>query len=162
MATWRRGNTEFSLVLEEAKLHAANLNSNDLPVVRVKVEAGPFNFEIPITDKDAADHDANNYFEHHIKLRRSESALQGQLLEVCQHHNAHLSRNAFRQVEDGQEERFVTLRTYNAGRTTSSQQLERLLGALRELNEQIIEYESEYCVYDSNLDLDSGWLSHVS
>jgi hypothetical protein len=52
----------------------------------------------------------------------------------------------------------VTLRCYHAGWATSEWRLQQLLAALKELGEQIIETESEYTVYDTNLALDGGWL----
>lgn len=160
MATWRRGNTNLPIVLEEAHRYADELNRANFSVVRVKIEAAPFNDEIPVGDEDADAHDPKNYFEHHVKLVRDSSASRKELLAVCEQHGAHLSRNAFHESEDGREERFVTLRTYEAGRTTSAQQLDLLMAALGELGEEVVERESEYCVYDSNLDLDAGWLPH--
>jgi hypothetical protein len=81
-------------------------------------------------------------------------------MELCLAHEAHLSRNASREPVDGIEERFVTLRSYRVGRSTAEQRLHRLLAALERAGEQVIEVESEYAVYDSNLALDAGWLPH--
>lgn len=158
MATWRCRATHLPAAVEEAQGHATDLAHIGIPVVRVKVEAAPDNAEVPVRDADAVDHEPENYFEHHIKVRRSTLASRDRLFGVCEEHGAHLSRNAFRQPAQGEEERFVTLRSYGVGRRTSEQQLQRLLLALHELGEQIVEHESEYCVYDSNLNLDAGWL----
>jgi hypothetical protein len=159
MATWRRRATSLPVVVKEAWAHATEVNLLGLPVVRVKVEAAPTNEEIPILDADATAHPAQNYFEHHIKLLRDTQAPADALLRICESHGAHLSRNAFRQLAHGQEERFVTFRSYRVGRDSSERDLKRLLAALDRLAEQIVEVESEYCVYDSNLALDAGWLS---
>jgi hypothetical protein len=158
MATWRRSDTTSPLVLEEAERCAADLNRNALPVVRLKVEAAPDNHEVPLHDADAAANEAGNYFEHHVKLLRHTTAPCDALLQVCEEHGAHLSRNALREVTEGREERFVTLRGYGVGRVSSDRQLRQMLAALNELGEQVVEHESEYCVYDSNLALDAGWL----
>ena len=80
------------------------------------------------------------------------------MTELCESHGAHLSRNAFRQTAGDREERFVTLRTYAVGDQTSQRQLAALLDCLAAVEEDVIETESEYCVYDSNIALDAGWL----
>jgi hypothetical protein len=159
MATWRRRATTLPAVVDEANAHAAELTSIGVPVTRVKVEAAPTNDEIPLRDEDAADHTAGNYFEHHVKLLRAADAPRDALLRACAAFGAHLSRNAFREPAEGLEERFVTLRSYAVGAATSEKKLEGLLAALRDCGERVIEHESEYCVYDSALQLDAGWLA---
>lgn len=160
MATWRRKGTILPEVLVEAAVQAENLKHAGFTVVRVKVEADPFNDDIPATDDAATQLPSCNYFEHHVKLRREVNASHEVLLSVCIKYSAHMSRNAWRETSGGLEERFVTLRSYRMGRSASEQQLQRLLTALVEAGEQIIETESEYTVYDSNLALDAGWLPH--
>ncbi|QEL13588.1 hypothetical protein [Limnoglobus roseus] len=157
MATWRRPNTTLSAVVAEANRLAADANGAGFAITRVKVEADPHTADVPITDADISDHPPENYFEHHVKLRRDSMAAQEGLLAICEGHAAHLSRNAF---HDGGtvEERFVTQRAYGVGRVTAAAQLDRLIADLREIGETVVEHEFEYCVYDSNLQLDAGWL----
>jgi len=158
MATWRRAGATLPVVTAEATDYAEELTAGGFRVTRVKVEAAPFNAHVPVEDADAANHASSNYFEHHLKVVRDADACRNTLTELCQQHRAHLSRNAFRQVVDKREERFVTLRTYNAGRNTSMAELTALLTELRAAGEEVVEHESEYCVYDSNINLDAGWL----
>jgi hypothetical protein len=160
MATWRRDDTILPDVLAEAIERAQELERAGFAVVRVKVEADPSNDDVPATDDDALLQPSGNYFEHHVKSRREATAGHELLLRVCLAHAAHLSRNAWREPAEGFEERFVTLRSYRMGRSVSEQRLHRLLAALDEAGEQIIDVESEYTVYDSNLALDAGWLPH--
>jgi hypothetical protein len=159
MATWRRSHASLTVVLAEARHIASELQKASFFVVRVKVEADMLNQNVPQLDEDAIEHPASNYFEHHIKLLRDRAAPCDRLLEVCVERHAHLSRNAWREPDQGKEERFVTSRYYRVGRASSDRQLRQLLGSLNEIDEQVIEVESEYCVYDSNLDLDRGWLT---
>jgi hypothetical protein len=159
MATWRRSSVSLTGVLAEARLMAADLQKSAFPVVRIKVEADILNENVPQLDEDVADHAASNYFEHHVKLLRDRTASYDRLLEVCAEQDAHLSRNALREPAHGKEERFVTLRHYRLGSLSSKRRLRQLVEALNELGEQVLEAESEYCVYDSNLDLDRGWLN---
>jgi hypothetical protein len=158
MATWRRGATSLADVLAEATKRARKLKRAGFAVVRVKIEADCFNDDVPATDNHALLRPPCNYFEHHVKLLRETTAGRDLLLRVCLEHAAHLSQNAWREPADGFEERFVTLRSYRVGRSTSQQRLQGLLTALAEAGERIIEVESEYAVHDSNLALDAGWL----
>lgn len=162
MATWRRRETDLSAVLIEARALVDDLNGHGCLVVRLKVEAAPGNRDVPQDDGSAIDADPGCYFEHHVKLLLPAAAPRDVLVQTCELHGAHLSRNAFREAAGGLEERFVTLRGYRGGRTTAERQLQQLLAALQALGEQIVEHESEYCVYDSNLALDAGWLPTVA
>ncbi len=160
MATWRRGDTVLPAVLAEATERARDLERAGFAVLRVKIEADPFNDEVPVTDDAALLQPPCNYFEHHVKLRRKVAAGRELLLRACLDHAAHLSRNAWREPAEGFEERFVTLRSYRRGRSASERRLQRLLAALEGAGEQVIGVESEYTVHDSNLALDAGWLPH--
>jgi hypothetical protein len=159
MATWRKSSTTLSAVVSGAEALVREAGGAGFEVVRLKVEANPANTGVPVSDADTHDHDPRNYFEHHVKLRRACGASQDGLLAATAAHGAHLSRNAFK--DDGIcEERFVTMRSHAIGRAHSQERLERLLADLRRLDEDIVEYESEYCVYDTNLLLDAGWLDN--
>jgi acetyl-CoA acetyltransferase len=156
MATWRRSATALSAVLTEAHRLAADAADAGFAVVRLKVEVDPNNVDVPVTDADP--HPPETYFEHHAKLLRPSGADRTELLAVCERHAAHLSRNAFR--DGGEvEERFVTLRNYGVGRVTALARMEQLLADLHALGETVVECESEFCVFDTNLNLDAGWLS---
>jgi hypothetical protein len=159
MATWHRYGSTLPKVHQEAERCAIELDRSAIPIARVKIEASPNNEGIPVDDADALGHDAANYFEHHVKLLRAKCSPRDYLLQTCDRHGAHLSRNAFRVVDRDKEEQFVTFRSYRTGRINSERRLQELLIALTELGEKILEHETEYCVYDSNLSLDAGWLS---
>lgn len=162
MVTWRRCDTKLPIVVTEAKHLIAQLNCAAIPVVRLKVEAAPENAGVPQTDVEAAVHDANNYFEHHVKLLRGVTTDRESLVQVCLTHGAHLSRNARRNAAEGLEERFATLRCHGVGWGTAQKRLQQMLAALAALGEQVLEIESEYAVYDSNHELDADWLPPIS
>jgi hypothetical protein len=161
MATWWRGATTLPAVVAEARNLIGELERGTVPIARLKVEAAQDNADVPQSDADAAVQDSANYFEYHVKLLRSQGADYEALVQECIKLGAHLSRNAWRESSDGQEERFVTLRCYRVGRASAEQRLQRLLAALNELGEKMIEVESEYTVYDSNVELDAGWLPNA-
>ena len=158
MATWRRRDTEFAAVLKEAQQHAASAQAAGHDVVRLKIETPLGNADVPQADEEASSREPMLYFEHHLKLQRRVETPTDRLRQVCEQHQSHLSRNAFARVDPATEHRFVTLRSYGVGAKTSTEQVDALLKELAEIDENVIEQESEYCVYDSNLDLDAGWL----
>lgn len=158
MATWRRRDSELPTVLKEAEEYAASARSDGHRVVRLKIETPLGNANVPQTDEESSSHDPMLYFEHHLKLQRRVGAPVDRLRQVCEQNQSHLSRNAFARVDPLTEHRFVTLRSYGVGAKTSVEQVNGLLKKLAAIGENVIEQESEYCVYDSNLDLDAGWL----
>jgi hypothetical protein len=159
MATWRRGVTTLPAVLAHARDRIGELERASIPVVRLKIEAAPDNDGVP--QNDTAEQDAANYFEHHVKLLRDPAASREALLQACMEFGARLSRNAWHENPQGLQERFVTVRHYCIGRVAAEERLQRLLAALTELGEKVIEVESEYVVFDSNVQLDAGWLPQV-
>ncbi|MEU7526018.1 nucleotidyl transferase AbiEii/AbiGii toxin family protein [Saccharothrix sp. NPDC042600] len=133
----------------------ADIEDAGLRVLRVKVEAAPWNEGVPRTDDQAR---PDLYFEHHVKLRlpRDDWKALSAVLDVAKAHNAHLSRNARRRTEGRKEERFVTQRCHGVGRATARARLDALLEALRRW--KVLEVEEEYVVHDDALEVDRGWI----
>jgi hypothetical protein len=128
-------------------------------VSRLKIEAAPWNQDVPQTEAEALAQPGERYFEHHVKLLLPTGADLASLKEIAAPHQAHLSRNARRQRADGYEERFVTQRCWAVGQREARHRLDKLLAAIGPLNYPVLEVEEEYVVYDSNLALDAGWFS---
>ncbi|KAF3891265.1 hypothetical protein DA73_0400032860 [Tolypothrix bouteillei VB521301] len=129
-------------------------------VTRVKIEAMPYNQDIPVTDNEVSQHPVTNYFEFHIKaLLSQETDLEG-LRQHCAKFGAHLSVNAFKLNASGQHHRFITLRVYGLGRRSAQARFQALLTSLRARHILLVQPQQEYTVYDSNLELDAGWLIH--
>lgn len=127
-------------------------------VTRIKIEAAPWNCDVPQTAREAAVYGAEYYWEHHIKLLLEPGADTDTIARLVQPHQARLSRNAFKTRPDEQQERFVTQRCYGVGRDGAQEQLDTLLKTLAPLPFAVLEVEQEYVIYDSNLALDAGWL----
>lgn len=153
----RRGRGDFADELEIANHLAQTLTAEDFAVVRIKIEAAPWNQGVPQSDVEACLHPAYRYFEHHIKLLL-ESDRDSPLRELAQLHSAHLSRNALQTRSDGFQQRFVTQRCIGVGRITAKKQLQILVDSIESLGYHPIDIESEFVVYDSNLALDKGWI----
>ncbi|GAA2815970.1 nucleotidyl transferase AbiEii/AbiGii toxin family protein [Crossiella cryophila] len=141
---------------ELAERWRAELIAADLHVLRVKIEAAPWNQGVPQSDVDAR---ADLYFEHHVKLLlpNDKYGTIKAVDEVIHGHDARLSRNARRERADG-EERFVTQRCHGVGRDTARARLDALLTALRGNGHTVLEVEEEYVVHDDALGVDKGWL----
>lgn len=126
-------------------------------VTRVKIEAAPWNDDVP-EDDDVAQSESR-HFEHHIKLLLPPDVDPTPLARVASRHDAHLSRNALKQRSDNFTERFVTQRCFGVGRIAARSRFSALLADLISLGYPILDTEEEYVIYDSNLSLDDGWLS---
>jgi hypothetical protein len=117
-----------------------------------------WNQSVPQSNAEALNHPGDRYFEHHIKLLLEPSADILPLIDLAERHSAHLSRNLFQTRSDQYHERFVTQRCISVGRVEAQQQLQTLLKAIATLRYVAIDVEAEFVVYDSNLDLDAGWI----
>ncbi|MDB5338804.1 MAG: hypothetical protein JWN70_4423 [Planctomycetaceae bacterium] len=155
----RHGQGVLSSELEVARELADRLREAGFDVTRIKIEAAPLNEDVPQSDGAAASLPANHYFEHHVKLVIEGDADLAGLTRLAERHQARLSRNALRVRDDGRLERFVTQRCWSVGRVTAEQRLNALRWDLNQAGWTILETEAEFVVYDSNLDVDAGWLT---
>jgi len=138
---------DFEDVLKKIDELSEQMHNSQFVVKRVKIE---------IPAEDAALFGCNNeafknYFEWHGKINyENEKAL----LRICEEHQAHLSVNA---LKNQTGLRYITLREF--GTETVFNKRINLLGTdLKNGNWKIVKEVSEYCIYDSNNGLDTGWL----
>ena len=158
----RRGRGNFDDELSIAERLAQALIAEDFAVVRIKIEAAPWNQDVPQSDAEAIAHHTNRYFEHHVKLSIESTTDLQPLRELAQRHSAHLSRNALQIRDDGCQERFITQRRMGVGRIGAEKQLRMLVDSIEFLGYQPIDIEAEFVVYDSNLALDLGWIHDLN
>lgn len=156
-----RGTGTLADQLAAAEELGAELSRFHCCLVRVKVEAAPWNPGVPRTDEEAEAEPAGRYFEHHVKL-----VLPGvqvnvlvPLTRLVAQHEARLSRNARRGLADGRHERFVTQRCHGVGRSEAQWRLDMLVAALRAVGHEPVEVVQEYVVHDSAESHDAGWLT---
>lgn len=126
-------------------------------VNRVKIEASPFNKDLPFTAQDVLNLPLTNYFEYHIKLIFHTQEDLTFLIDICSRYNAHLSHNANKKLSNNHYEKFVTLRLYQKGKIECDAMFYSLLSELKQIY-TVQKYVSEYCVYDTNVLLDNNWL----
>ena len=144
----------FAAVAAEAQRWRERLARDGFTVVRVKVEASPFNDGVPQVDAEAT---PDRYFEHHVKLVVDSAGID-LARGISLRHSAHVSRNARRGDPDGRHERFVTQRCHGCGRPEARRRLDALLAELSAAGLVIVEVEQEYVVLDSNPAVDAGWI----
>ncbi|WP_018654841.1 hypothetical protein [Actinomadura flavalba] len=137
----------------KARRASAELAADGFAVLRVKIEAAPWNDGVPAADEAA---EPGRYFEHHVKLVLPPG---GDPAAVAGPHHAHVSRNARRVRSDGRAERFVTQRCHGVGDATARARLAALVAALRAAGHEIAAVEREYVVDDDAESLDDGWIT---
>jgi hypothetical protein len=132
------------------------LTAGGFPVTRRKIEAAPWNSQVPAT----APADPRHYFEHHGKIwlpGKLEPTKLDDLAALCQNHRAHLSLNALKTQADDSQTRFVTLRAYGVGRADADAAFAALCADLTQAGFVLLAQIAEFCVFDSNLALDGAW-----
>lgn len=155
----RRSSGEFQTETKTCQALAAELRALGAEVLRVKIETDSRHAFAPATQDDVSRQSSSAcYFEHHVKVLLPANADLSRLKTIALRHQARLSRNALRTREDGLQERFLTQRHSGTSRDTSTKALTILIQELRAHSFHILETEAEYVVFDSNLELDSGWL----
>nr|VFK23290.1 MAG: Ham1 family protein [Candidatus Kentron sp. MB]VFK28410.1 MAG: Ham1 family protein [Candidatus Kentron sp. MB]VFK74243.1 MAG: Ham1 family protein [Candidatus Kentron sp. MB] len=147
-------------VRTEAFELARLINGEELPVKRIKIEATTRNTLVPTTDEEARKKPEDNYFEFHAKITVDENSNLAGLRNLCEKHNAHLSRNASNTRKNRKHQRFVTMRFYRLGLKSSNLHFERLLDDLRDKDFEISNLLKEYTVFDTNTNLDKGWFGN--
>ena len=146
-----------------AQVEAAGSLSRDLTeagftVARVKVEAAPWNQDVPVDDEAAARLPGAMYFEHHVKVVLDGDARDGPLTALVDRFGARLSRNARRRRADGRAEWFATQRCRHVGLPAAGARLDALVGALTHAGHAPAEVEREFVVLDNAPWVDDGWL----
>ncbi|WP_433756369.1 hypothetical protein [Nocardia sp. CA-135398] len=145
--------------IRAVEAHARALTGAGFCLARTKIEASPFNEEIPETAEEAAALPAGCYFEHHIKLVLDGAADAMRVRALVEPHAAHVSRNARRSAGHGRHERFVTQRAYGVGLPEAGERLAALLADLAAAGFAAIELEREFVVHDDHPVLDAGWIT---
>lgn len=135
---------EFGLsdVLLTAQKLSQKFHAFDFSIQRIKIETDDIY-------SDYFEKSSESYFEWHGKINLDELE---NVSNFCQKHKVHLSKNS---LKDEPDLRFITLREFEA-KEIYHRRLSELLKDLE--NVQILKQQSEFCLYDSNTNLDKGWL----
>ncbi|MDI1465194.1 hypothetical protein QEZ54_29915 [Catellatospora sp. KI3] len=153
-----RGRGTLTAQRDAARAWVAEMAEAGFAVTRLKIEASPFNADVPQTAAEAAALPPGCYFEHHVKLVLTGPEQVDRARAISERHAAHLSRNARRVLTDGSHHRFVTQRCRDVGLPEARRRLDALLAALTADGFAALEAEAEFVVVDDNPDLDAGWI----
>lgn len=147
----------FSEVKKEVENLVKKMVHLGFEVRRMKIEASPQNQDIPRTHQELAQHNAQNYFEHHWKVLLKEKPSEN-LLNLCEAFKAHFAQNAFKKRSDKQVEHFITIRLYGKGLIETQKIASDFTDKLEEQKIEVLKSITEYCVYDDYVELDAEWL----
>lgn len=149
----------FQDVVQQINQIAQSIINENFEITRIKIEAMVNNQDIPISDIEARKLSKSNYFEFHIKAILPDLESVPVLRKYCFKHDAHLSKNTFKKLIDGKQERFITMRVYGVGYKSAQTQFDNLITLLKYKGFKLSQQQREYTVYDSNLKLDAGWIN---
>ena len=130
----------------------------DFNIVRLKLEAGLQNENIPQTNDEAVNLTSMQYFEFHSQIKIPVSYDLKSLRISVKDYDGHLSRNAYK-MESDFNFYFITQRFYKIGKLEALQKLEKLQEFIGSLGLSVTKSIKEFNIYDSNIELDSGWMS---
>ncbi|MGW7366400.1 hypothetical protein ACWGI8_23935 [Streptomyces sp. NPDC054841] len=153
-----RGSGGLGGQLAAARRTARQLDAAGFPVIRTKIEAAPWNEDVPRTAAEALQLPPHCGFEHHVKLLLDDAEAIAVVRAVAEAHDAHVSRNARRGPRHGRHERFVTQRCHAVGRPEARRRLDALLTALSAAGFRYVEVEEEFVVHDDRPSADAGWI----
>lgn len=124
-------------------------------VLRVKIETVPWHPAAPVNEGDKMP--ANCYFEAHVGCIISiDEKLK--LSHLAQTFGAHLSKNAFKKIEDGKFVNMVTLRNYDCTYSSFKAEVDDFVNSIKKEDILFEKVETEFCLYDTKISHDYLWL----
>ncbi|MGS2590344.1 hypothetical protein [Streptomyces hebeiensis] len=153
----RRSRGTFEEQRSAAERWAGLLAGAGFTVVRTRIEAAPWNEDVPRTDAEAAALPAQLHFEHRATVRLSIPYDTGRLAAVAERHHAHVARTARQVLPGGTQERCVIQRVRSAGRPSARARLDALIDALIADGFRPVDVSEEFVLHDDNPAVDSGW-----
>lgn len=137
--------------LEEAlnsiKETAKVFEKNEFVINRVKIEIAPENYHLFLNIKTKY---FQPYYEWHCKVVVERNIL---LEELCRKYNAHLSLNSL----DNDQTKYITIREFE-NKESFYNNVRNLETKILDGSWKIVKQKFEYCIYDSKLELDNGWV----
>lgn len=157
--------SRISGTIDDAFAHAHEVQSRleqaGLQVNRLKIEAAPWNSQVPISDQERQQHDPSAYFEYHLKLALTGEAWHETLPQICRSFQAHLSHNALKHEANGTIQRFATIRSSTLGLEHFQAHTQAFQDQIQSAGFTTLKAITEFCIYDSNIALDSRWLGQT-
>lgn len=142
--------------LAEAKIIEMQLKERNYNILRTKIETVPWHPAAPSMRNDLS-MEKGNYFESHLRIVTTADRKQF-LRQIALEGNAHLSRNFYKKLNDGEYIIMMTLRHYNCVYEVFKCKVETLKERLSLNNFEVDKVEIEFAIYDSNDSHDSAWI----
>ena len=135
------------------------------PIIRVKIESLASNEGVPETDIDKRLfwNKKTNYFEFHFKVLVKKNIKDQDLAElqkICRlsrRFHLHLSRNAFKQVDENNSHYMITMRLFDVGRKNAFDNSDLVVEYLTKRKFPPLKVVREFVVYDTNIEIDDRW-----
>ena len=139
--------SELENALSEAKQTINLFQSERYKLARVKAEIPPEN-----AGKIEIASDFAPYYEWHCKICLPNAKEESVVSKLCFELGEHLSRNF---LDKDKGEKFVTVRDND--KIQFNKKVQNLYENLLKCSIEIEKQKFEYCIFDTNLELDSGW-----
>lgn len=151
MSSYRLMTSSQDLAFREMTREIMILAGHGFEVIRSKVETS-------LDHPWAATPLPNQYFESHLQMLCTDDQVEN-LRELSKSLDFHVSRNAFKTMQDDKHVRMATLRQYHTTPGAFRRRTEALYRVLgREGFEFHKEMEIEFALYDSNQKHDTPWI----
>ncbi|CAF0784820.1 unnamed protein product [Adineta steineri] len=133
-----------------------------LDIIRVKIKSLVLNNDVPENDLDKMLFwdKKSNYFEFYHKVLIKSLWQFRELKIFC--HNRHLHLASFGKILNNEGYYSVILRLFNVGREKALTENDYLMKCLTADNFPPLDIESNFIVYDSNINIDNEWNSDRS
>ncbi|CAF0892566.1 unnamed protein product [Adineta steineri] len=137
----------------------------DFNIIRLKIESLASNEGVPKTDIEKKlywDHETN-YFEFHYKVliqNDKKKEKYEKLKNICTNlraYNLHLSRNAFKELDNDDYHYMITMRLFDNGQESAFKTNDVVVNDLTTYKFPPLKVVREFIVYDNHIDLDQGW-----
>lgn len=145
---------------EETNRISNELKNAGYEVIRKKIETVPFHPAAPSNKSAQQKMPEGCYFESHLSVIISNDEENELLKNITKNQNAHLSRNFFKKIGEGQYIKMVTLRKHDGTYEMFKHELEILKNILSEVYSFELEKEIvEFSIYDTKVSHDFKWLN---
>lgn len=136
----------------------------DFNIIRIKIESLASNEGVPQTNTEKELHwdKETNYFEFHYKVlvKKNSARSLKKLRDICESNRnlqLHVSRNAFKQLDENDSHYMVTMRLFYTGRTVAFERNDEVIEYLTRSHFPPLKTVREFIVYDTHIELDSAW-----
>jgi hypothetical protein len=152
----KRDSLESALV--DANEIKNSLVSKGFTVIRTKIESDINHANIADGTIINSDND-DEYFETHLNVFVKPEDNFDMLYELAKKHDCHLSTNKNKLYPDGSYKIMITHRKYQCNVDTFEKIVTEISNDVEKAGFKVDKIITEYCLYDSNISVDSAWIN---